>query len=377
MEQVIKKLEKVAAQLENWTEEKTQIRRAVDELHGQVKDLDTQFRKALRKAKDSQLEQFPGFVDEAEAKGFLDLARAVLTKDPSVKAMTEGTDNAGGYLVPDEYVATLIRVIEQYGVARRSATIVPMTRHELNLPSLTAGVTVYWPGEASAITESQPTLGNVGLVAKKLAALVPVSGELMEDSSIALANLLATIVGEAMAAEEDRVAFAGKTAANDPFDGILYASGVTSVVMATGDTDFADVNANYLADLAAAVTSGAASGAKFYMHRTVFNVVRKLKDTQNNYIYAPAGGLQPSTIWGYPFELVEQMPALSASGVSKPFIAFGNLRNLVIGDRKRMTVDASIHYQFHKDLTYLRFMERIAVRVGVPSAFAVLTTAAA
>lgn len=377
MNELIKKVEAVAQKIEQVGEEKALMKASLDEVRGQLLQLESEFKTVRRKLRDSQLEKFPGFVDEAEAKSFLEFAQAVMSNDVStLKVMTEGTDSAGGYLVPDEFAPTLIRVIEQYGIARRGATVIPMSKKDYNLPALSAGVTVYWPGENAAITESQPTLTNVGLTAKKLAALVPISGELMEDSSLALANLLATLVGEAMAAEEDRVAFVGSTTGGDPFNGILNTSGVTAVVMDTG-TGFGDVKADHLADMIATVTSGAAAGAKFYMHRTIFNVIRKLKDTQNNPIYAPPGGMQPATIWGYPFELVEQMPALTGSGASKPFIAFGNLKHLMFGDRKRMTIDQSIHYKFNYDLTYLRFIERIAIAVGVPSAFSVLVTGAA
>lgn len=377
MNEVLKKVEAVVEKIEKVGEEKAIIKASMDELKSKVVELEAEIQKMRRHSKDSVLEQFPGFVEENEAKNFLEFAKAVFTKDSvTIKAMTEGTDSAGGYLVPDEIVPTLARVIENYGIIRRNATVLPMSRQNLNIASLASGVTVYWPGEGSAITESQPTLGNVGLVAKKLAALIPVSGELMEDSSLAMANLLATLVGESMAAEEDRVGFAGQVAGGDPFDGILYKTGVTSVVMGSGDTAFSNVDADDLSDLIAAVTSGAAAGAKFYMHRTIFNLVRKLKDSQGSYIYVPPAGTQPGTLWGYPYELVEQMPALSASGASKPFIAFGNLRNLYLGDRKRMSMDTSIHFKFNMDLTYLRFIERIAIDVAVPSAFSILVTAA-
>lgn len=377
MNEVIKKIELIAHKIEQVGEEKALLKASLEEVRGQLNELDAEIKRLRLKLRDSQLEKFPGFVDEAEAKNFLEFTKAVFVKDhATVKTMTEGTDADGGYLVPTEFTAVLVRIIENYGVLRRSATIVPMTRKIQNIPSLAANLSVYWPGEANAITESQPTLDNVGLVAKKMAALVPVSGELMEDSSLAMANLLASIVGEAMAGEEDRVGFAGNTASGDAFNGILNTSGVTAVSMPSTKTSFSNLTADDLANLCAAVTSGAAAGAKFYMHRTIFNLIRKLKDDQGNYIYAPPGGTQPGTIFGYPYELIEQMPALSASGAGKPFIAFGNLKHVYLGDRKRMTIDTSIHFKFNLDVTYLRFIERIGIDVAVPSAFAVLSTAA-
>ncbi len=317
-----------------------------------------------------------GFSDGDTAKNFVDFCSAVFVQDAeTAKNMSEGTDSEGGYLVPPEFRAVLLRLVEVYGIIRPQCTVVPMSREEMNIPSLSSGVTVYWPGEGAAINQSQPVFGNLKLVAKKMAALTPVTNELIEDSSIAIANLLATLFAEAVAEEEDRIALAGDVSgASDPFDGILFASGVTEVSMATDS--FADIDADDLADLQTAVTAAASKGAKYFMHRTVFNVVRKLKDSNGNYIYQAPAGNEPGTIWGYPYELVDVMPALTDSAGSTSFVIFGNPRHIHLGDRNKMTIARSQHYGFANDLTYLRAIERIAIEVGIPGAFSRLKTAA-
>jgi HK97 family phage major capsid protein len=77
--------------------------------------------------------------------------------------------------------------------------------------------------------------------------------------------------------------------------------------------------------------------------RAAAAAVRKLKDGQNNYLWAPqfvAG--QPETLLGYPVVIGEQMDAVSAN--THP-IAFGNFaRGYLLVDRAglRITVDANI-----------------------------------
>ena len=210
-----------------------------------------------------------------------------------------------------------------------------------------------------------------------MAALIPASSELVEDSSIAIANLLATITAEAFALEEDRVGLAGDVSgASDPFDGILYDSGVTSLAMASGDTLFTNLDADDMLDLSGQVTTAGTVGAGFLMHRTIFDIVRKLKDTQDNYIFNPPNGITPATIWGYPYQLSDVMPAVGDTAVDTPFIIFGNLKHLYLGDRKSMSVASSQHVGFANDQIYYRFIERIAVKIAIGSAFAVLKTAA-
>lgn len=317
-----------------------------------------------------------GFADEKVAKDFVTFARSVLLRDAAAKDMSEGVDADGGYLVPEEFQATLIRLMEVYGTIRKGATVVPMSRLEMNIPRLTSGVTVYWPDEGATIPNSTPQFGNLKMVAKKMAALVKVSSELMEDSSLAVANLIATLIAEAMAKEEDRVGFAGNSGGGDPFDGILYDSDVGALTMAGGETNFGNLNADYLADMIASLPSAASDGAKFYMHRTIFNVVRKLKDSTNNYIYAPPGGGQPGTVWGYPYELTDVLPSISDSAANTPFVVFGNLRHFYLGDRKKMSFAQSQHVGFAEDQVYLRAIERVSLNVGLPTAFVVLKTAA-
>lgn len=327
----------------------------------------------------------PGFNDPEMAARFIEFAKAAWFDDKSAIAaiaekqgMNETNDPDGGFLVPAEFRPTLVRLVEVFGLARRFATVIPMRRLEMEIPKLTQSVAVFWIDEGQQITETRPQFGNVKLVAKKLAALVPVTGELMEDSTIPIANLIATLFAEQIAFEEDRVVLTGDVAgAGDPFNGVLGDPGTTLVVMGAGLTAFTDVTADDLADMTTAITRSASTGARFYMHRTVWNVVRKLKSTvDGHYIYAQPSGGVPGTIWGFPYELTDVMPAITDSAADTPFIIFGNLRHVYIGDRRRMTMAQSTHVGFTTDQIFLRVIQRTAVTVALPEAFAVLKTAA-
>jgi HK97 family phage major capsid protein len=321
------------------------------------------------------------------AKGFMKFANALAKNDHvELKAMAEGSAEDGGHLVPDEYQATLLRIIEQFGVIRNEAQVIPMPRLTMEWPVYTGAWTdgvapanvaspVYWIDENTDIPQTWPQFSNVTMTAKKLAALIPTSGELLQDSAIPIASLIAVLVGEFMAKEEDRVGFVGDTSGTDPYDGCLTAAG-NEVVMPAGAVDFTDMTAEDLLDMQAATPRGVMDGARYYMHRSVFHVIRKLKSTDGIPVYNPPASDAPATIWGYPYTLVESMPALVDTAVDTRFVLFGNLKNFFMGDRMALSAASTDIVGFAAYQTHFRFIERIAFRLALPNSLTAMKTAA-
>ena len=81
---------------------------------------------------------------------------------------TSGSDPDGGFLVPHEFEATLIRLVNDYGVIRRVARPEPMSRDTKGYPRRTGGLTAYPIGVSQAPTESAMTVDQIQLVAKKV-----------------------------------------------------------------------------------------------------------------------------------------------------------------------------------------------------------------
>jgi HK97 family phage major capsid protein len=346
-----------------------------------------------------------GWKDSTQAKRFVQFFKAVATKDlATIKALndgmaenTDGTippgEETGGIFVPFEFRPTILRIMEQYGQIRQYAQIVPMSRDEIQFPVYSGSWTnkagaalstpVYWVDEMDTISQTWPKFTTVTMKVAKLAALVPVSGELLQDSIIPIASLIATLVGEYFAKEEDRVGFTGTTAGGaDKFNGCLTAAGKT-VTGAT--TDLASITADDVLDMQMQLASGVANGGRYFMHRTVFNVLRKLKDKNDNYIYNPTGGPgnqiaqgPEGSLWGYPVTLVEAMPAYDgAAHVSTRYILFGNLKNYYFADKMQMSVASTDIVGFAAFMTHFRFIERIGMALPLPDTLVAWKTAAA
>ena len=304
----------------------------------------------------------------------------------STKAMTGGTAADGGYLVPDEFRSEVIRLVEDFGIVRKLARVIPMKRDTLNLPKVSTSVTVYWPGEATAGTASQPVLAQVQLLAKTLVGLTPCSNELLEDADVDTIEMLVELFAEAIAGEEDNQGLVGS---GSPFTGIMSASGTTLVTAPTGHSTFTLLDLDDYRDLITQVRTTVLSGSCFVMHRAQWGLIQKLKENsqhvgafQNPIITttAPTGVGIAGYLWGYPVYLSEKMP--STTGVSTKVVFFGNLRYLYLGDRKQVTMsisqDATVGgvNLFEANMSAVRITERIGMTVGLASAFAILRTSA-
>jgi HK97 family phage major capsid protein len=143
-------------------------------------------------------------LDNAEAKDWCK-SRGV----PVQKAQGEGVDSAGGFLVPEELMANIIVLREQFGVFRQECQNVPMGSDTLNWPRRLTGLTATFTGENTALTESQVSWDNINLTAKKLGVLARMSTEIEQDAVIAIADWLVGEIAYAFAAKEDDCGFNG------------------------------------------------------------------------------------------------------------------------------------------------------------------------
>lgn len=296
--------------------------------------------------------------------------------EAQIKQMTDNVDTAGGYLVPEEFRAEVVRLIPKFGLLRRFARTIPMSTDTLRVPRQTASVTVSWPGEAKKGTASKPTLGQVLLNSKTMVGLCSYSIEFLADAGVPVLEYLQTIFAEEFAAEEDNQWINGTGV---PFTGILAVSGTGSFTMASGKTTIGSTVIDDMIDLADQVVEEADEGAIYVFHKKLLSALRKVKVT-SDYALSPASQGAPATIAGVPWYTSKKAP--SAPAVSTAFAFYGNPRYTLLGDRQQMTIaiakEGTIGADnlFEQNMQGLRITERIAIDVAVPDAYAILKTAA-
>lgn len=291
------------------------------------------------------------------------------------ETMTEKTDIEGGYLVPDLFRDQIWRTVEQASVIMSGATKVPLTPgYKLPVLSISSGVSVDFVDEEGTVGASDPTFAKNTIEAKKLMAYTSMTNELLEDEEVGLVDLIVQLFGEAIGAKIDNVGFQSD---GPQFMGILRTSGVNLTTMTGGLGKFTELTADYLIDAASKLKAPNTAGAKWYLHRTILAVIKKLKDvTSGQYLFQSIGAGEPNTIWGFPYVVCEQMPASTDTAVNTPFIFLGNLKNYLIGTKGEMTVKISDIPYITTDKSIIVFRRRIALGAGLPEAFSVIKTAA-
>ena len=156
------------------------------------------------------------------------------------KALGTVTDTAGGTFVPLPMLGELIdlqRSMEVFAIAgAREVALPPNGR--VQFPKLTAASTAYWVGEGSAITESQPTTGNLDLQAKKLGVFVKLNNELLRFASPSAEGLVRFDMARAAALKADLAMLEGS--GGTQIKGVTTYSGITTHIASTtganGDT---------------------------------------------------------------------------------------------------------------------------------------------
>lgn len=299
-----------------------------------------------------------------------------MSNEVRVKAnLSEGSTTGGGYLVPEEFKAEILRLAPVYGVIRQNSRMIPMAYDIINIPA--AGATnqsAIWTNEAAQILQTNPNFDQVTLTIKKLAAIPKVTNELLADANVEVIRYLAELIAEAFAKEEDNQGFLG---IGSPFIGVAESTGSPARAVCA-----ATINSLSYPDLIAVtgdIYANAISGAKFYLHRSVIAMIKAITTTTGAPLF-PAG---MNDIFGFPLVSCEALRSVSTMGASDGtcFGVFGDLRRgYAMGERGSITMAMSTEATvdsdnlFEKDMVALRAIERVAMGVLLPSYWVKLTT---
>ena len=316
---------------------------------------------------------------------------ALVSKDES-KMKEMSTDATGtpyaGYTVDSELSAEIRHLITQYGVARREMSTIQLTKNEYKANSLVTEPTLFWVDEGAVIGSTQVVLGQESLKLKKLGAIVALTSELIDDAEVDLFAFVAGRLAEGFAKAEDLAFFTGagdNDTTNGKFTGLLNNEDINEYVM-----DASSIESITVEDLNSVVDetpSGALSGAKWYLHRSMKSILRTLKDGEERYIYQPLSPSGFENILGYPVVEVEVFPTRTDDDEETPFMLFGDLKKACIlgykggieadmfeaGSIKNVAGNADINL-ITTDRKAIRWIERVGYITILPNAVTRLLT---
>ena len=242
-------------------------------------------------------------------------------------ALQVGTDSEGGYLVPDEFEHTLVEALEEENFFRSIATVIQTSSGDRKIPVVATKGTASWIDEEGAYPESDDSFGQVSIGAYKVATMLKVSDELLNDSVFDLEAYISKEFGRRIGAKEEEAFFTGDGKGKPT--GIFNAAGGASdgVTTAAANITFDDVM-----DLFYAVKSPYRKKAVWVLNDTTVKALRKLKDNNGNYIWQPsvqAG--QPDMILNRPYHTSAYVPEAAAGA---KVMAFGDFSYYWIADRQ-------------------------------------------
>lgn len=146
---------------------------------------------------------------------------ALLSRD-----MTSAGASGSNYLVGTNNISFIEMLRPHLVTVKAGVQVLPGLTGNITIPKQTAASTAYWlSNEATAITESQPTLGQLSLTPKTVGAYVELSRQLLLQSNPAADQLVMHDLAKVLALAIDAAILAGSGSGGQP-SGLQLASGI-------------------------------------------------------------------------------------------------------------------------------------------------------
>lgn len=243
-------------------------------------------------------------------------------------ALQVGTDSEGGYLVPDDFERTLIQVLEEENIFRQLAKVITTSSGDKKIPVVASKGTASWVEEEGAIPESDDTFAQVSIGAYKLATVIKVSEELLNDSVFNLEQYIAKEFARRIGAKEEEAFFVGDGSGKPT--GIFHAASGSGVGVTTASATA--ITFDEIMDLYYSLKSPYRKNAVFVTNDATVKALRKLKDGNGQYLWQPsvtAG--EADTLFNRPVKTSAYIPTLAAGAKA---IAFGDFSYYWVADRQ-------------------------------------------
>ncbi len=261
------------------------------------------------------------------------------------KALSAGSGPDGGYLVPDAVETEVLRRLSAISPIRAIASVRVISGGQYKRAFSTSGPSTGWVGEtASRPQTAGPVLSEMSFPAMELYAMPAATQTLLDDAVVDIDRWIAEEV-EAAFAEQEGAAFVNGDGVNKP-KGFLASDVVENEIwewgmlgaVHTGGAAFPASNpSDVLVELVYALKAGYRQNASFVMNRKTQSTIRKFKDANGQYLWAPPASLgQSATLMGFPVAEAEDMPDIAAGACA---VAFGDFkRGYLVVDRAGLRV---------------------------------------
>ena len=282
--------------------------------------------------------------------------------------LSEGIGSEGGFLLPTDFSAQLLRLAHETGLLPPLCLKIPITKgNSIDLPTIDqtsradgsrlGGIQAYWESEAAEKTKSKPKFRSLQLALKKLIGLCWATDELIEDVA-----LLETVIKEGFAEEfgfklDD--AIINGTGAGMPL-GVMNSPCLVTASAEVGQPSATIQYENILA-MWSRMPGRNRKKAVWCINQDIEPMLYSMGlvlGMGGAPVYLPPTGAaeQPyGSLFGRPVIPLEQCQTLGTAGD----IILADFSTYLLGDKGAMQSAQSIHVRFVYDETCFRFVYRV------------------
>ncbi|MGE6721079.1 phage major capsid protein [Peribacillus frigoritolerans] len=274
------------------------------------------------------------------------------------RSLSVGINQAGGYLVPDEFERQLVQKLGEENIMRKLAYVLPTGSGSREIPIPANKGTATWLGESEQYVESDITFSQKILNAYKMGTIMQVSEELLNDSAIDIESFVSNTFAQRFGNLEEEAFIKG--------DGVGKPTGLLQDATAGKVGPTAGITADDVMDVHYALPRQYRSKANWILNDSTIKAIRKLKDNDGQYIWQPgltAG--QPDLLLGRPVNASSFMPTMAAGAKS---ILFGDFSNYWIADRQGRAMQRLNELYASNGRVGFRMYQRVDGKLIIPEA---------
>ena len=283
---------------------------------------------------------------KAAFRTYMQTGEGVSLKALEAKAMSSLSGPDGGYLVPPPVERDILRRLAQISPIRALASSCEISTSNFRKAFSTTGPASGWVAETDARPQTaNQQIADMSFPAMELYAMPAATQNLLDDTVVDVEQWIASEI-DTVFAEQEGTAFVNGNGVNKPMGFMSYTKVAQSAAgwgktayVATGASGALPASnpSDILFDLVYALRAGYRQNATFLMNRKTLAVIRKLKATTGEYLWAPPATPDgKAMLLNFPLVESEDMPDIAADAFP---IAFGNFkRAYLIVDRRGIRV---------------------------------------
>jgi HK97 family phage major capsid protein len=312
----------------------------------------------------------------------------------AMKVLQEGQDTAGGFWVPMDMRAEVIKKMAGLSAIRRNAYAFTVGSDIVSFPKVvyttdntyTAGTSFSWTAEApsSDISEAtNPVSGRVTIPVHTATCSVVLTRALIEDGQFDILGYVSDLLGESNALGEES-AFVSGTGVGQPQGILAHANSTVAHTFSTGGGGMyvpsgSSGKVTWLGTTVgtpepeegyvgvwSALPAQYQAGAKWFMHKNTFGATLGLVDTTGRPVIIQPGTFSNATekpqfvILGDPIELSNFIPVPAASSYS---VIYGDMRAYYIADRVGLSIEVLREIKALRDEVVLYSRKRVGAQL--------------